>query len=95
MCVCVCLRSAGITARQVLSTLKRHYMFFTRKWIEKYLPSISPSLNHPEMVKEFLKTLSSNDDLVRFLAGIVTDQDFPRQHAMLLQYIYGEYWCGG
>ena len=70
-------------------------MFFTRRWIEKYLPSVPPSLNHPQMVKEFLKRLSGNDALVKFLADIVTDLDFPRQHAMLLQRIYGEYWCGG
>lgn len=81
----------GVTARQVLSALKRHYMFFTRKWIEKYWPSVLPSLNHPEMVKEFLKQLSGNDDLVKFLADIVTDQDFPRQHARLLQCVYDDY----
>ena len=93
MCVCSC--STGVSSKQVLSAVEQHYMFFTRRWIEKYLPSVSPSLNHPQMVKEFLKTLSGNDDLVKFLADIVTDQDFPRQHAMLLQHIYGEYWCGG
>ena len=89
-CVCMCSHSTGATARQVLSAIERHYMFFTRKWIEEFLPCISPFLNHPEMVKELLKQFSGNDGLVMFLAGIVTDQDFPHQHAVLLRYVYGE-----
>ena len=89
--VCVCVsHSTGKIARQVLSALERHYMFFTRKWIETFQPSILPLPNQPEMVKVFLKQLSGNDGLVTFLASIVTDQNFPRQHGMLLQCVYGE-----
>lgn len=81
----------GKIARQVLSALERHYMFFTRKWIETFQPSILPLPNQPEMVKVFLKQLSGNDGLVTFLASIVTDQNFPRQHGMLLQCVYDDY----
>ena len=42
-------------------------------------------------MRELLEQLSSNDDFLKFLAGIVTDQDFRQQHGKLLQLTYGMY----
>ena len=79
----------GNIANQVISALKRHYMFFTQRWVERFDPSVSPILDHRAMVRELLEQLSSNDDFLKFLAGIVTDQDFRQQHGELLQLMYG------
>ena len=43
------------------------------------------------MVKEFLDQLTGNDGFLKFLAGIVTDQDFRQQHGKLLRLMYGMY----
>ena len=86
-CVCVLLPT-GNTANQIISALKRHYMFFTSRWIESFHLHFTPFLYLRQMVEEFLEQLRGNNDFLKLLGGIVTDQDFRCQNEELLKIMY-------